>query len=229
MAIYNGHNEDSSGNILLSIGNGMTATVETGSTASQAYTKGSYLFFNNRLCKATSAIASGATLAVGTNLSQTSIGQELTSHLRSSDGKEFYFDLKDGKYGYYPSASKVASEFVPFGGTYENFNDISGSGSGYQTTAQYSYTFSHDGECVVKCSASLGRNSGSIWYWANATLKVSYTYNGNTKILIPETTMQNPVEYTMFDIQAGGTLLIQELASAPQYSASAQAVGFEMW
>ena len=119
MATYNGHNEDSSGNILLSIGNGMTATVETGSTASQAYTKGAYLFFNNRLCKATSAIASGATLAVGTNLSQTSIGQELTSHLRSSDGKEFYFDVKDGTYGYYPSASKTASEFVPFGGTPE--------------------------------------------------------------------------------------------------------------
>ena len=117
MATYNGHNEDSSGNILLSIGNGMTATVETGTTASQAYTKGSYLFFNNRLCKATTAIASGATLAIGTNLSQTSIGQEITSHLRSSDAKEFYFDVKDGKYGYYPSASKVASEFVPFGGT----------------------------------------------------------------------------------------------------------------
>lgn len=117
MATYNGHNEDSSGNILLSIGNGMTATVETGTTASQAYTKGALLFFNNRLCKATKAISSGATLAVGTNLSQTSLGAELTSHLRSSDGKEFYFDVKDGTYGYYPSASKVSSEFVPFGGT----------------------------------------------------------------------------------------------------------------
>ena len=117
MAIYQGHNEDSSGNLLLSIGNGMTATVETGSTASQAYTKGSYLFFNNRLCKAASAIASGATLTIGGNLTQTSLGAEITSHLRSSDGKEFYFDVKDGTYGYYPSASKTASEFVPFGGT----------------------------------------------------------------------------------------------------------------
>ena len=127
MATYNGHNEDSSGNILLSIGNGMTATVETGTTASQAYTKGSYLFFNNRLCKATSAISSGATLAIGTNLSQTSIGQEITSHLRSSDGKEFYFDVKDGTYGYYPSASKTASEFVPFGGTALGFTALIGS------------------------------------------------------------------------------------------------------
>lgn len=121
MAIYQGHNEDSSGNLLLSIGNGMTATVETGSTASQAYTKGSYLFFNNRLCKAASAIASGATLTIGSNLTQTSLGAELTSHLRSSDGKEFYFDVKNGQYGYYPSASKTASEFVPFGGTSFDF------------------------------------------------------------------------------------------------------------
>lgn len=131
MATYNGHNEDSSGNILLSIGNGMTATVETGTTASQAYTKGSYLFFNNRLCKATSAISSGATLAIGTNLSQTSIGQEITSHLRSSDGKEFYFDVKDGTYGYYPSAEKTASEFVPFGGTGTKFITISQEDAGY--------------------------------------------------------------------------------------------------
>ena len=117
MAIYQGHNEDSSGNLLLSIGNGMTATVETGSIASQSYTKGSYLFFDNRLCKAASAIASGATLTIGGNLTQTSLGAEITSHLRSSDGKEFYFDVKDGQYGYYPSVSKTASEFVPFGGT----------------------------------------------------------------------------------------------------------------
>lgn len=130
MAIYQGHNEDSSGNLLLSIGNGMTATVETGSTASQAYTKGSYLFFNNRLCKAASAIASGATLTIGGNLTQTSLGAEITSHLRSSDGKEFYFDVKNGQYGYYPSASKTSSEFVPFGGTdYKAFTPVGQSGN----------------------------------------------------------------------------------------------------
>ena len=117
MAIYSGHNEDSSGNILLSIGNGMTATLESGTTASQAYTKGSYVFFDNKLCKVTQDITSGTTLEIGTNLAQTSIGTELTSHLRSNDGKEFYFDVKDGSYGFYPSASKVAEEFVPFGGT----------------------------------------------------------------------------------------------------------------
>lgn len=115
MATYNGHQEDASGNILLSIGNGMTATLETGSTASQAYTKGSYLFFNNRMCKATSAITAGDTLEVGTNLGLTTIGDELTSHLRADNGDEFYFDYKDGVAGFYPNVSKTASQFVPFG------------------------------------------------------------------------------------------------------------------
>lgn len=114
MAIYNGHNEDASGNILLGVGNGMTATVESGTTASQAYTKGSYLYYNNRLCKATAAIASGNTLTIGTNISYTSIGSELTSHLRASNGTEFYFDYQNNQYGYNTSAGRGASTFVPF-------------------------------------------------------------------------------------------------------------------
>ena len=89
MANYQGHFEDSSGNILLPIPSGATATVETGTTASQAYTVGAYLYFNNKLCKVTTAIASGATLAIGTNLSQTSLGAELSGHLVASDGTEF--------------------------------------------------------------------------------------------------------------------------------------------
>lgn len=158
MATYNGRNEDSSGNILLSIGNGMTATVETGTTASQAYTKGALLFFNNRLCKATKAISSGATLAVGTNLSQTSLGAELTSHLRSSDGKEFYFDVKDGTYGYYPSASKVSSEFVPFGGTAKVLYSATGNSVSYTATEDCYVSY---GYCADQYNSSAGL-SGSL-------------------------------------------------------------------
>lgn len=114
MATYNGRNEDSGGNILLSIGNGMTATLETGSTASQAYTIGSFLFFDNKLCKASTAIAQGDTLAIGTNLTQTTIGAELTSHLRANDGSEFYFDYHDGYYGVNTSITREVETFIPF-------------------------------------------------------------------------------------------------------------------
>ena len=105
MATYLGHQEDSSGNILLPTPHSMATQIEFGTTASQAYAKGAYVVFNNRLCKASTAIASGNTLAIGTNLVQ------------CSNGNEFYFDYKDGMPGFYPSASKVASEFVPFGGS----------------------------------------------------------------------------------------------------------------
>lgn len=117
MATYLGHQEDSSGNILLPTPHSMATQIEFGTKASQAYAKGAYVVFNNRLCKASKAIASGNTLAIGTNLVQCSIGSELNSHLQAPNGNEFYFDYKDGKPGFYPSASKVASEFVPFGGS----------------------------------------------------------------------------------------------------------------
>ena len=55
------------------------ATVETTSTASKAYSVGEYLVYNNQLYKVISAIASGGTLTVGTNISATSAGGELTS------------------------------------------------------------------------------------------------------------------------------------------------------
>lgn len=119
MATYNGHQEDSSGNILLAIPNSMATSIETGSTSSQAYTKGSYFFYNNRLVKANNAISSGATLTIGSNISYVNAADELSAHLRANDTSksEFYFDVYNGKYGYYPNASKTASQFVPFGGT----------------------------------------------------------------------------------------------------------------
>ena len=52
------------------------ANVE-GAKASQNYAVGDYLVFSDKFCKASVAIASGETLAIGTNLTQTSIGAEL--------------------------------------------------------------------------------------------------------------------------------------------------------
>lgn len=114
MATYNGHNEDTDGNLLLCIGNGMTAALETGSTASQNYDKGSYLFFNNILCKVQNAITIGDTLEIGTNLNETTIGYELSSHLKANNGTEFYFDYQNNTYGYNTSPNRGASTFFPF-------------------------------------------------------------------------------------------------------------------
>ncbi len=78
MAVYNGHQEDASGNLLLPTPHSLANVVELGSTASQAYTAGTYLVFNNRLCKATTAIARGNTLSIGRNLQEVTVGSQLS-------------------------------------------------------------------------------------------------------------------------------------------------------
>ena len=59
--------------------------VETTSTASQAYAVNEYMIYDKKLYKVKAAIASGATITVGTNIesANTNVGNELTS-LRSS-------------------------------------------------------------------------------------------------------------------------------------------------
>lgn len=59
---------------------GDIATVE-GARASQNYAIGDYLVFNDKFCKASAAIATGEALAIGTNLTQTTIGAELKAIL----------------------------------------------------------------------------------------------------------------------------------------------------
>lgn len=55
------------------------ATIEATSTASQAYAIGDYLVYNGQLYAVTAAIALGETLTVGTNISSTTVGTELTA------------------------------------------------------------------------------------------------------------------------------------------------------
>ena len=135
MANYNGTMEDASGNKLLNTPHSY-ATIETGTTASQPYVIGDGVVFNNQFCEVTAAIPSGGTLAIGTNLLVKTVG-DIGKQLIASDGKSFNFDVLDGKYGYYPSASKVSSEFVPFGGTsVEMASIVSNSRSGSFTVTK---------------------------------------------------------------------------------------------
>lgn len=55
------------------------ATIESSTTASQAYTTGDYLVLNGQLYEVIADIASGETLTVGTNISATTVGTELTA------------------------------------------------------------------------------------------------------------------------------------------------------
>lgn len=96
MANYNGTLEDSSGNKLLptpiSMGN-----IES-DTASQAYTIGEHLVYNNRFYEVIALIAQDDTLVPNTNIKETDIAT-INYKLTASDGTEFSFqDLIDGNY-----------------------------------------------------------------------------------------------------------------------------------
>ena len=53
------------------------APIEAGTLASKAYSKDDLLIFSGRLCKATTSIAEGDTLAVGTNLAYDTVAEEI--------------------------------------------------------------------------------------------------------------------------------------------------------
>ena len=70
-------------NVTYALNNAITALsesvapIETG-TASQNYAVGDYLLLNGQFCKVTAAIATGETITVGTNVAETSVGDEIT-------------------------------------------------------------------------------------------------------------------------------------------------------
>ena len=57
----------------------MVATVETTTTASKNYAVGDLLVYDGKLYKVTSAIATGATITVGTNVTQTTVESQIAS------------------------------------------------------------------------------------------------------------------------------------------------------
>ena len=81
---FSGLGSDVSGAID-NLGDIIVKGVETTSTASQAYAINEYMIYNKKIYKVKAAIASGATITVGTNIesANTNVGNELTS-LRSS-------------------------------------------------------------------------------------------------------------------------------------------------
>ena len=60
---------------------GNFATVEESTTASQAYKVGEYLILNGLLYRVTTAIAADDTIAVGTNVTQTTVGDEMANNI----------------------------------------------------------------------------------------------------------------------------------------------------
>ena len=103
MANYNGHFEDSSGNVILPTPHSYTSVIETSMNASQAYVKGQYITITipnglNHLYRAKATIAQGATFVVGTNIESVSVSN-INEQLTASNGVKFTLqDYLDGNY-----------------------------------------------------------------------------------------------------------------------------------
>ena len=69
-----------------------TASIESGETASKAYSKGEYLVKDEILYKVTTDIAKGDALTVGTNIDMTTIGGELSGNSKLTDRVQLSLD-----------------------------------------------------------------------------------------------------------------------------------------
>ena len=83
--------------------------------ASTTYAVGQYCIYNNSLWKCL-VQHSGQTPTEGTYWTKVSVANEITSLNNSliANSKHFYFDYKDGKYGYNTNPNRGADTFVPF-------------------------------------------------------------------------------------------------------------------
>lgn len=134
------------------------ATIESSTTASQAYSEGDYLVLNGQLYDVIADIASGETLTVGTNISATTVGSELTA-LNNSLLPPFsptsrtevtlpYTVPSDGWYGFVVSYANSQ-----YGVAYINGFDIIACGSTGQRT---------DAIIPLKAGATITRSTGGI-------------------------------------------------------------------
>lgn len=78
MATLNGTFEDSNGNVILNTPHSY-AYIESGTTATKAYSKGDLMVFKNQLCQATTDISTGTTLSIGYNVSTTTVANQLSN------------------------------------------------------------------------------------------------------------------------------------------------------
>lgn len=93
----------------------LSNTISDAWNASTTYAVGQYCIYNNLLWKCLIQ-HSGQTPTEGTYWTKVSVANEITSVNNSliANSKHFYFDYKNGKYGYNTNPNRGADTFVPF-------------------------------------------------------------------------------------------------------------------
>ena len=134
-------------------GSAAIAPEEASSTASRAYSVNQFLIYDGKLYKVIATIQQGATLVPDTNIQEDTVGAELTAGITTDNaqnnsinglngqltygGTKFYFDYKNGKWGWNSSAGRGADTFHPFSRIQQiALSDISTMGTGENAPSQ---------------------------------------------------------------------------------------------
>lgn len=169
MATYYGIQEDSDGNVLLSVPNGICG-IERGASATQSYVKGNLVYVGNRLCQVNSAITSGDALTIGGNISYTSMANQVHNiKVFVNNNGELVFTDHTG-------ADTVLNFSQIYDlGTGTSFNVSSVSGYHNFTTANFMYRIGNANAHLVS------GDQGQGWFAGSGDF--SDSYNSSTGVL----------------------------------------------
>lgn len=170
MATYYGIQEDSDGNVLLPVPNGICG-IERGTSATQSYVKGNLVYVGNRLCQVNSAITVGDALTIGGNVSYTSMANQVHNiKVFVNNNGELVFTDHTG-----------ADTVLNFSQIYDL-----GTGTSFNVSSVSGYrNFTVDNFMIAPLSSgdstSIGnQNPGQGWYFGGYT--ASRSYNQSTGI-----------------------------------------------
>lgn len=186
----------------LGAGDVLIAGTEATSTASKAYTVGQYLIYNDKLYRVKTAIASGASLVVNTNIVETKAADEIANHLVANN-KGFYFDYKNGKYGYNTSPSRGADTFFPFKSLPETgiYGSKAELASGYYSYAFKLYGWAQSTQLLLNVD-----RSGNLYLYNITSCKldgVTQTISNNTWSPSTGTACDGTDHIITFTVQSG--------------------------
>lgn len=169
MATYYGIQEDSDGNVLLPVPNGICG-IERGASATQSYVKGNLVYVGNRLCQVNSAITVGDALTIGGNVSYTSMANQVHNiKVFVNNNGELVFTDHTG-------ADTVLNFSQIYDlGTGTSFNVSSVSGYHNFTTANFMYRIGNANAHLVSGDQGQGLFAGSGDF--------SDSYNSSTGVL----------------------------------------------
>lgn len=164
-------------------------TVETGSTASQAYAAGDLLVYGSQLCKVTAPIAQGGTITPGTNCQATTIEESYESDLNPNIktsltlNESYYMNgFHDSDSYFYKNGRTVVVRIdVTFNGTPGTvYSQVYTLPEGYRPSEDINYSIVADTSngdifwvriatsgSITICHASGGTGSGTDLYLKN--------------------------------------------------------------